>query len=558
MKKKKTNKETIDQKDFFERKYRIYNDFLISNKDTFLEKNLSYKEYFIKHFECDLIYSLKMLTLAEAFNFPLGAKASFIRMAIEAYIYINYAEKDLLYKENYQLFKFKNRNDNTKIGQKEKQQILKKFHITHGDFDSFTKDRDYIFMYPFGENPYKFIEYYFNNAQDEYLTKDETLKIYNELGRFIHSALSSYKTVFEYNEKSYQNILSNFVKPILINKIGKEYEKRVDKKLVTKKIEEDKIHKLVGKLFTPIQDIMFLRSFTIGYQYVRDEKRMNIKFMTFILQYLHSFLNLYALKEFYGYRCYFKSFLEQVAIFYKVFQLSKNNKIQREEIDEYLYAYELIDLDNNLFSDEETLAIKEKCIKNSYKFNEFKLSYSVYKNAVLNNPKLIVGIKHSTYNETIKEFLNDYLDDKDFFDDISKSYGDSVNASHILGSNISFAEKEDNDEYMNDIVYISMSILRKVASDSKVDLNTLEYIRVDYSDEAKEAIEKVKKCNRALRRLGNNMKYMSEEEIDEQNKKMESSAIEAIKTYNNEIDDILNKLGIEINLLVSRISKGKI
>ena len=111
---------------------------------------------------------------------------------------------------------------------------------------------------------------------------------------------------------------------------------------------------------------------------------------------------------------------------------------------------------------------------------------------------------------------------------------------------------------MNDIVYISMSILRKVASDSKVDLNTLEYIRVDYSDEAKEAIEKVKKCNRALRRLGNNMKYMSEEEIDEQNKKMESSAIEAIKTYNNEIDDILNKLGIEINLLVSRISKGKI
>lgn len=38
MKKKKTNKETIDQKDFFERKYRIYNDFLISNKDMFREK----------------------------------------------------------------------------------------------------------------------------------------------------------------------------------------------------------------------------------------------------------------------------------------------------------------------------------------------------------------------------------------------------------------------------------------------------------------------------------------------------------------------------------------
>ena len=123
-----TKKNKIND-DFYERKYRIYSDFLNNFDNDISFKGLEYRDYFIKHFEYEFIYSLKLFCLTESHCFSIGAKASFIRRAIESYVYISFAKNKLLYIENYKLFKFKLKKDMNLIGQKEKDQILNKFYL---------------------------------------------------------------------------------------------------------------------------------------------------------------------------------------------------------------------------------------------------------------------------------------------------------------------------------------------------------------------------------------------------------------------------------------------
>lgn len=545
----KKNKNTDD---FFERKYRIYSDFLNNFDESTSFKGLDYKDYFIKHFEYEFIYSLKLFCLVETYGFNIGAKASFIRRAIESYVYISLAKKNLIYIENYKLFKFKLKKDPNLIGKKEKDQIMKKFYLKNINFESFLNSTDFIYMYGIGDKntPFSHLEYYFNNVDDPYFNKEEMMKLYNDLGVIVHHNLSSSYEFKELYKKEYANIVNKFVKPILINKIAKEYEESLSKVLVTPKINFKGFIDLTYDDFKDLGSLICLRN-KISSAIEDDDKTIYTSFMQMIFEYLTGFIFLYYFKEFFSYECYFKSFLEKCSIFYSLIKLKEDNKIEYKELKILIDYYEYLNITK---------------INNFKKYNEDEedkildlvLSYSpriknkaILKSMIINNPKIVLGVSENHYSNMVNNFLKKFIDDKEFVDDIFLTYKESLSASHANGDFYEL-EEENNISKVRDIVFIACRILDEIGKNTKLEDYVLKETFTD-KDKYLEELEHYNNASRGYKRFADNKGF--KKTLVEKSEKVDESKREAIETYNKTIEKTISNFLTSIDNLITKINK---
>lgn len=538
--------------DFYERKYRIYSDFLNNFDNDVSFKGLEYRDYFIKHFEYEFIYSLKLFCLTESHCFSIGAKASFIRRAIESYVYISIAKNKLLYIENYKLFKFKLKKDMNLIGQKEKDQILNKFYLKNVNFESFLNGSDFIFMYGIGDKntPFTHLEYYLNNIDDPYFKKDELLKLYNDLGVIIHHNLASNKEYVELYKKEYSNIVNKYVKPILINKIAKEYENSLSKNLVTPKINFNDFIELTIDSFKDLGILIDTRN-RISEILEEDNKNIYVTFMKMIYEYLTGYIFLYYFKEFFSYECYFKSFIEKCSIFYSLIKLKEDKKIEYKDLKTLMDYYEYLNISKingyKKYSEDEEDEILDLILSYSPKIkNKAKL-----KTMISSNPKIVLGVSENHYTNMVNNFLKNFIDNEEFADDIFDTYKDSLSASHANGDFYELEEKNDVSK-IRDIIYISCRILDKVSKYTKINDYQLKETFVG-KDKYLEELEHYNNASRGYKRFADNKGFnkglIEKSEMNDEKKR------KTIKKYNESIEKTINEFFINIDNLITKINK---
>lgn len=548
----KKDKKTNKFDDFYERKYRIFSDYLNNFKNTIDFKGVDYKTYFIKHFEYEFVYSLKLYCLSEAFNFSLSAKASFIRRSIESYVYINLAKNDLLDTEHYKLFKFKLKENRDLIGKKEQDQILKKFYLNKCDFFSFLDSHDKVFMFGITSQntSYDHVKYYFENVDDPNFNKEEILDTYNKLGVIIHHNLVSDIKYKNFYINKYNKIVSNIVRPILINKIGKEYENSISKNLKTEKIDINKFSKLLTESMSHFYSLFFNRKY-FNEGLVTNDQELYFEFMKFILDYLENFLFLYYFKEFFSFECFFKSFLEKCSLYYSLFKLKDDNLVEAKDLKLIMNYYESliikrlgenIDFNNN--DEDYVFSLIAKYSKYGNDLNKLK-------NNINKNPKIILGIYDISYSKVVKEFLLDFIENKEFVEDIFLTYQNSISASHSNGDYLT--KKDENDvSKFRDIIFIFGRILKKVSEETKVyDFEFKKHEKV--IEEHSKVLEDYNNGDRGFKRYLEKQGFNNK--LTEKLDGIEEFVTKKINEYNETIDKEVDNFLVKLDNIVTKIDK---
>ena len=430
----RVNKSASNMKQKANRSYRFFSDRLEELKNDESKFINDKKGYFVNSFKYEIYYCFKLIAIANYFNLTLNTNCMFTRRYIEALAILNLSKDNILYDENYHLFKLKAQK--RVVAEKEANKLKNKLLLPKQiDFNSFLNSSDLIYLHGITANS----EININNIINLFDVNKSLRNDYVYYSKIVHNISPDHFAPIE-NETKNRNIkLREEMKGI--KKENDEY--KASKKLITPSLDTNtfiiQFENILGK---------FSKDYVKFFGFLKKEKPgyfdNYLEIFCFNLEYLRDITILYFLNEENGAFITIKPYLEKAAIFFTAINF---NYEKFNDLIKYYYLSSLYSV-TDLFLYTKNLHIDEEILQNNaYKTYSkyYKKDKSEFIKTIFNNPQEIIINDHNiNFSKRVLDFLKGInAIDTDYHFDI---YTKSIEFAHAYGFMLNEVNNKTNEK----------------------------------------------------------------------------------------------------------------